>query len=90
MFLFLSRHFFFLLLFNTGKVLQGKLAILTLYHIGKLMENTNNDYLSDRETVDLSLTSPWQEPFIPFTCPTSIRLLFLQGVFLDRVSPRTV
>lgn len=27
---------FFLLLFNTRKVLQGKLATLTLYHIGKM------------------------------------------------------
>lgn len=83
-----SLNIFFLLLFNTGKVLQGKFAILTLYRIGKLMENTSNVYLSDRETVDLSLTSPWQEFFIPFTCPPAIRVLVLQGVFLDHVSPR--
>lgn len=51
------------------------------------MENMNSEYLSDRERVDLSLTSPRQEPFIPFTCPTGSRVLFLGGVFLDHASP---
>lgn len=51
------------------------------------MEDMNNEYLSDRETVDLSLTGPWQQPFIPFTCPTASRVLILQGVFLAHVSP---